>query len=115
LHGYDLRVNFANGDQAVSQRFYYNSEDPVNSFSLSEAYNLAKGNPVARVVVDLEGQQKEVWKQLGLDKPLTPAGNHQLTSINYDLKTDLTEFPKRKDLERALGGDLTVDDLIARA
>ena len=115
LHGFDVRVNFANGEQAVSQRFYYNSEDPVNSFSLSEAYNLAKGNPVARVVVDMEGQQKEIWKQLALDKPLTPAGNHQLTSTAYDLKSDLAAFPKRKDLEKALGGNISVDDLIARA
>jgi hypothetical protein len=115
LYGYDVRVNFANGDQTVAQRFYYNSEDPVNSFSLSEAYNLAKGNPVARVVLDMEGQQKEVWKQLALNSPLTPAGNHHMTSSNYDLKGDLAAFPKRKDLERAMGANVRVDDLIERA
>jgi len=115
LHGYDVNVNFGNGDQAVSQRFYYNSEDPVNSFSLSEAYNLAKGNPVARVVVDMEGQQKEVWKQLDVDRPLTPAGNHQITSYEFDLKAALAEYPNQKDLQKALGAGISISDLVARA
>jgi hypothetical protein len=115
LHGFDVHVNFGNGDQAVSQRFYYNSEDTANSFSLSEAYNMAKGNPVARVVIDAQGQQKEVWRQLSLDEPLTPRGNHVVTNTDFDLKSAMTNYPKRVELEKALGRNISIESLLDQA
>ena len=114
LQGFDAKVSFGNGMPDVYQRYYYNAEDPINNYSLNEAYWMATGNSVSRTVGS-DGQEKEVWRGLAFDQPKTPKGNHQITSIPFDLEKAVLEYPHKNELEKHLAPGYTIDSIIARA
>lgn len=112
--GYDINVDLATQQQQVNQRFYYNPDNPANNFSLQEAYNMASGRPVSRSVVGQDGL-REMWYQMAMDRPLTPAGNHHIVASEFDLRRALEDYPQRGEFERALPAGVTIDGLIGKA
>jgi hypothetical protein len=114
FQGYDMKVSFGNGQPAVNQRYYYNSEDPVNNYSLQEAYRMASGNAVSRRVGQA-GEGKEIWRSLAFDQPLTPKGNHQINSVPFDLEKAIKEYPRLEELRKHLTPEYSIESIVDRA
>lgn len=114
FQGYDMKVSFANGTPPVSQRYYYNSEDPVNNYALQEAYQMAAGHSVSRRIGQA-GEAKEIWRSLAFDQPLTPKGNHQISSVAFDLDKAIREYPRLDELRKHLTPEYSVEGVVAKA
>jgi hypothetical protein len=112
--GYDMKATLGDTHKAVNQRYYYNPEDPVNNYSLEEAYRMAKGNGVSRMV-GIGDQTREVWRTLGLDRELSPKGNHLIISTPFDLEKAMLEYPHRNELIKYLAPGHSIDSILSRA
>jgi hypothetical protein len=112
--GYDMKVSLVDTQKEVNQRYYYNPEDPVNNYSLEEAYRMAAGNAVSRMVGSGD-QVQEVWRSLGVDQELSPKHNHLIISTPFDLEKAMLEYPHKNEFVKYLAPGHSIDNILERA